>query len=175
MLDCAKRFFNALSEPPTRYRHAKREIIDVLKVLWDSATNPPLDELGFSRLPCDNAWPRVWWVGNGLLNILPIHASGYHEARPPQTVLDRVISSYAPTVRSLAYAKENEAQTASVVAEKALLASMPETLPFVRMEIECLKELLSKATIRTTVMENPGRLEVLSELPEHTIVHFACH
>ena len=79
----------------------------ILEWLWDVAVKPVLDELGFTQIPqLDEVWPRVWWVGSGLLNILPIHASGYHDSTPPQTALDRVISSYAPTVKSLAYARE---------------------------------------------------------------------
>ena len=64
--------------------------------------------------------------------------------------------------------------------EKAILIAMPTTpeqmsLPFVEMEVEDLENSFSKASIDTTVMQNPTRTEVLSELPKYTIVHFACH
>ena len=123
----------------------------------------------------------MWWVGSGLLNILPIHASGYHDSTPPQTALDRVISSYAPTVKSLSYARERAARADQVILkEKAILVAMPTTpgqksLPFVEMEVEDLENLFSKASINTRVMQNPTRTEILSELSQYTIVHFACH
>ena len=156
--------------------------MSVLKWLWDAAINPVLNELGFTQMPSHGeAWPRVWWVGSGLLNILPIHAAGYHDSTPPETTLDRVISSYAPTVKSLSYARERAARADQVkLKEKAILIAMPTTpetnsLPFVEMEIKDLKKLFFNASIDTTIMENPTRAEVLSELPKHTIVHFACH
>ena len=47
-------------------------------------------------------------------------------------------------------------------------------LPFVKEEIERLHPLLSPY-VETTVLQNPRKEEVLSELPNHDIVHFACH
>jgi hypothetical protein len=48
---------------------------------------------------------------HGLLGLLPLHAAGYHTEQPPpgqarRTVIDRVVSSYAPTVRALRYARQ---------------------------------------------------------------------
>ena len=61
---------------------------DVLEALWDYAVKQILDELGFTQTPSTGqAWPRVWWVGSGLLSVLPIHAAGYHDSNPPQTAL----------------------------------------------------------------------------------------
>jgi hypothetical protein len=39
----------------------------------------------------------MWWVPTGNLSYLPLHAAG----RDDECVLDRVVSSYTPTVRSL--------------------------------------------------------------------------
>jgi CHAT domain-containing protein len=76
----------------------------------------------------------------------------------------------------LAYSRERAERTGhSTLIEKALLVAMPETLPFVEKEIEDLKELLAKSCIDTTIIQNPGRAEVLSEIPKHSIIHFACH
>ena len=98
------------------YSDAKRKVHTVLEWLWDVAVCPVLDELGFSQTPTRESWPRVWWIGCGLLNILPIHAAGYHESasNPPLCAIDRVISSYAPTVKSLAYARERVTRVAGV-------------------------------------------------------------
>ena len=181
--DFAKRFFSAINNQDiSHYRHAKLELNAVLEWLWDAAVKPVLNELGFTQMPShDEAWPRVWWVGSGLLNILPIHAAGYHDSTPPETALDRVISSYASTVKSLSYARERVARANQVkVKEKAILVAMPTTpeqnnLPSVETEVEDLRKLFFNASIDTTVMQNPTRAEVLSELPKYAIVHFACH
>jgi CHAT domain len=135
----------------------------ILERLWDFVVKPILDELGFTQPRRDGTWSRVWWVGSGLLSILPIHASGYHDdATSLQTVLDHVISSYTPTVKSLAYARERMARTSQVTSkEKALLLAMPDALPYVNTEIDDLKKLLAKASVDTIVMQNPTKMEVL--------------
>lgn len=120
-------------------------------------------------------------MGSGLLNIFPIHASGYHDITPPQTVLDRVISFYAPTVKSLAYARTRATVPDEVIRkEKAAIVAMPVTpertdLLFVEREVMYLENLFSGASINMRVMRNPTRREVLSALPQFGIAHFSCH
>ena len=59
--DYSKRFLNAINEQdPNRYRLATREANAVLEWLWDVAVKPVLDKLGFTQIPRDGAWPRVW-------------------------------------------------------------------------------------------------------------------
>ena len=110
-----------------RYRQAMSQMNVVLEGLWDFALKPDLDELGFTEMPPpDKVWPRLWWVGSGLLSILPIHASG-RDSDPSQTALDRVIS-YAPTVKSLAYAQERVARVDQVMLkDRVIVVAMPTT------------------------------------------------
>jgi hypothetical protein len=183
LVTSAKRFLDAINTRSIgRYRHATGEPNAVLEWLWDAAVKPVLNELGFTQMPSHGEpWPRVWWVGSGLLNILPIHAAGYHDFTPPETALDRVISSYTSTIKSLSYARERLAGANQVeLKEKAILVAMPTTpeqnsLSSVETEVEDLRKLFFNASIDTTVMQNPIRSDVLSELPKHAIVHFACH
>ncbi|WP_327259604.1 MULTISPECIES: CHAT domain-containing protein [unclassified Streptomyces] len=93
-------------------RQAQDLITQVLQWLWDTAAGPVLDALGHHRQPLADAdWPRVWWAPGGLLGLLPLHAAGFHTdpADDPHrcTVMDRVISSYTPTVRALRYARQH--------------------------------------------------------------------
>ena len=149
----------------------------VLEWLWDVAVEMILNELGFTQnLSEGKVWPRVWWVGCGLLNMLPIHAAGYHDATPPRSVIDRVMSSYTTTVQSLAYARE---RVSRFHPQKALLVGMPNTpdqknLPFVEAEIIELRLLLG-SRMETTVLHEPVRAEVLSTISEYTVVHLSCH
>ena len=175
-----KRFLNAVHMlKVTDYISAKREVSEVLKWLWDVAVRPVLDKLGFVGPPKGDVWPRVWWIGCGLMNILPIHASGYHDSTSLQNAMDRVISSYIPTLKSLAYARQRFSKISTLEKQRALIIGMPKTLeqadlPFVKAEIEKLKELIP-AGIETTVLYNPSSATTLSLLQNHQIVHFACH
>jgi tetratricopeptide (TPR) repeat protein len=183
MEDFAKQFLSTINEQNLKqYSQAMSQMNSILEGLWDFAVKPILNELGFTQMPrSGESWPRVWWIGSGLLCILPIHASGYHDSVPPQTALDRVISSYSPTIKALAYARERIARAnQNTPKEKAILVAMPTTpekgiLSFVKREIEELEDLFSRTSIYIKVIHNPTRMETLSELFRYTIVHFACH
>ncbi|ONI76026.1 hypothetical protein ALI144C_35545 [Actinosynnema sp. ALI-1.44] len=100
--------------------------VETLEWLWDNVTGPVLGALGHSGRPADGAkWPRVWWAPGGLLGLLPLHAAGYHgDTSGERTVMDRVVSSYTPTVRALRHARERDSD---VPAGSALIVAMPST------------------------------------------------
>ena len=161
------------------YAESRRQLTEILQWLWDVAVGPILQELGHrENRGHDEPCPRVWWIGSGLLNTLPIHAAGYHDSTPPRSAIDRVVSSYSPTLKSLAHARER-IMSDQMQEQKAVLIAMPETpeqsdLKFAGKEVSDLQKLLSPH-IATTVIQNPTRHEVLSLLPENQIVHFSCH
>ena len=98
----------------------------------------------------------------GCLGLLPIHAAGHHtepltgdQAR--RTVMDRVISSWTPTIRALRYARQHHP---SLPAGRALIVAMPATpglpgggeLPNVPMEVARVRALLPD----TVLLAEPG-------------------
>jgi CHAT domain-containing protein len=113
---------------------------------------------------------------------LPWHAAGHHEdaaagVPAPRTVMDRVVSSYTTTIRTLAYARQTPAAAG---ASPALVVSMPVTpgamdLPSVPAEAARVTALLR--TAGATVLSGPLATHdsVLGALPGHHVAHFACH
>ena len=175
----SNQFIHAIQANIDSYRRAKVELKNVLEWLWDVAVNPILAELGFLTPLPTQIWPRVWWVASGLLNLLPIHAAGYHDISPPQAAIDHVISSYTPTIKALKFAMERLRRGPEVIIQKAILVGMPQTpeygdLSFAAQEIEELQQLLS-GHIETTVVEQPTKERVLSILSQHQILHLSCH
>lgn len=176
----AKSFYDAVTAGSRFHLKARSEIAKVLEWLWDVAVGPVLDELGFTQPPSPTgSWPRVWWVGSGLLNLFPIHAAGYHGQGSTQNALDRVVSSYTPTLRSLMYARENMATASRVKPQKAMLVGMLRTpgqtnLPHVQEEIEELRKLLSPH-VEIKAIDDPTKARILSTLQDYHIVHLACH
>lgn len=158
---------------------SRRDLKKVLEWLWDVAINPIFDLIGFNSSPLDGeAWPQVWWIASGLLNLLPIHAAGYHDDGSGRTVVDRVISSYTPTIRSLQYARDRMKNWVSSKPIKALAVVMPDTpghakLENVKAELHMLQMQLHHMFL--TVKTSPTRTEVLDELAKHQLVHFSCH
>jgi CHAT domain-containing protein len=121
----------------------------------------------------------VWWVGSDLLSLFPIHAAGYHDSGSQQNVMDRVISSYTPTIKALAYARERSTALSNLLSHKVMLVAMSTTpahtdLPFVEMEVEELRKVFP-SSIQIMTMLNSTKETVISALPNHQIVHMSCH
>ena len=154
----------------------------VLEWLWDVAAGPILDKLGFQETPSGDKWPHVWWIPTSMMSYLPLHAAGYHYANSSRTVLDRVVSSYSPSIKALLYARRYTARTnPSTTFDQALLISMPETrqlppLPFAKAEVKMLSQLLSSLPgLKLKELTNPSKEEVLGDLNVSKIFHFAGH
>jgi tetratricopeptide (TPR) repeat protein len=138
----------------------------VLAWLWEAAAEPVLHALGFGEPVTQGPWPRVWWVASGLLSLLPVHAAGQ--------VMDRVISSYTPTVRALAHARSRRCAvppSRSLIVAMASPAAGGAGLPWAAHEARSLRSLLP----RPTVLMEPAVAEALRGLDGCAIAHFACH
>lgn len=152
---------------------------DVLNWLWEAAVEPVLDSLGHTGEPTDGAWPRVWWCPVGPLTFLPFHAAGRHhpETRPGACVLDRVVSSYTPTLRTLIKARTRP--TARTGRRRMLLVALPETperppLPDAEEDVEAVSAFFPE---RTSVIVGPEatRDAVRRALGDHSWAHITCH
>jgi hypothetical protein len=173
---------------------AQAMLRQVLRWLWDVAVEPVLLALGHHGPPATGqSWPRVWWAPGGLLGLLPIHAAGHHARLPDprhRTAMDRVVSSYTPTIGALAHAR-TRAAAAPVAADRSLIVAMPTTpglprggrLYQVPAEAALLCSRLphpvlltnAAAPDRTPADRTATKPNVLAHLPGCAIAHFACH
>ncbi|MFE2943778.1 CHAT domain-containing protein [Streptomyces sp. NPDC059255] len=147
--------------------------------LWDEICGPVLDALGHTRAPgAGTPPPRVWWCPTGLLNLLPLHAAGHHHepcGDRPRTVLDRVVSSYTPTVRALLAARSRPAATGP--GRMLFVAPEPVGLPTLPALAEDREALAGCFGERLTRLEGPAATSeaVLAALRSHSWVHFSTH
>jgi hypothetical protein len=175
------------------YTIAKQALVDarrqrdvtlerVVEWMWDGITEPILSALGFVGVPAaGRPWPRVWWCPTGLLTLLPLHAAGYHgtsDGPAPRTVIDRVVSSYTPTLRALVEARQGAAAT-SDDSGRLLMVAVPNAsgevpLGNVARERDLLAEVFHG---RFTLLEDEQATwdAVRAELPRHRWAHFSCH
>ncbi|MDI3409236.1 CHAT domain-containing protein [Streptomyces cavernicola] len=146
---------------------AQRTVHATLSWLWETVTGPVLDHLGAQ------AGERVWWSPGGGLGTLPLHAAA--PAEGARGALDRVVSSYTPTLRALHHARLRCARTAGsgalVVAVTAAEGLAP--LPAARREAAEVARLLPGAEVLTDGAAT--RAAVVGALPRYAYAHFACH
>lgn len=133
--------------------------------LWDAIVGPVLEELGFTKeLATSTPLPHIRWIGVGSLSQAPFHAAGYHSPGSKQNAMSRVISSYVPTLRTLAFSQEK--QMRQRFQPRFLTIAIPETsgalpLPHVKQEITEIRNVLYGAGIEVSVLE-PQPVEVIT-------------
>ncbi|WP_344530265.1 CHAT domain-containing protein, partial [Streptomyces rectiviolaceus] len=82
-------------------QRAQQVVRETLAWLWQVVTGPVLDHLAVRAAP-DGPRPRMWWSPAGALGTMPLHAAA--PADGVSGALDRVVSSYTPTLRALHHA-----------------------------------------------------------------------
>ncbi|KAK6524179.1 hypothetical protein TWF694_005839 [Orbilia ellipsospora] len=162
-------------------------VTDTLEWLWDVVCHPVLDALGFKESIKDDRWPRVWWIPTGLLSQLPLHAAGYHKEGSTETVIDRVMSSYASSIKALVYGRRYQVRdSAEPGTEDDALVVVPmkhtlglpgnQILPFVEAEAEMLTGLCPSLRLKS-VTPALRKDDVLRHLGTRScrMFHFAGH
>ena len=172
-------FLELLKYPPAQVRHANVALTKILEWLWDAIVEPVLKELGFTSRPVGNDWPKVWWVPTGKLTFLPIHAAGYHGAEDLlNTALDRVVSCYASTARSMNQARAKSLSSSQSTEKSLLLVSMKDTPDRTSLraeeEVAVVKALLPNSSV-VEVIKEPSKADVVSKIPHFNVIHLACH
>ena len=176
---------NSENEPlsPTVISALEEALTGTLAWLWDAIAEPVVAALGHTQPPSPGKpWPRVWWCPTGPLIMLPLHAAGRHDpaSTAGRSVLDRVISSYAPTLRALVEARAAASTARPDDEERLLLVTLPDTpgqqpLHAVTRERDLLINLLPED--RYTLLENAAatRETVRTALGRHAWAHLSCH
>lgn len=159
------------------------DISPLLGRMWDTIAKPVMEVLGFDKPVVNDRWPHMWWVLAGAFSHLPLHAAGYHRPGSVDSVIDRVISSYAPTVKALVHWRRQKPPSNSAGgAHRALLVAMPNTpsqkaLPAVNEEVLMLEKLwpLLGLDVEALSQSQARKEEVVSRLKQCKIFHFAGH
>jgi hypothetical protein len=147
-------------------RSMERDLTDLLDWLWHAVGRPVLNALGGSR-PA-----RLWWCPTGLFAMLPLHAAQPRDGSPG--MLDRVVSSYTPTVAALRHSRApRPAKPASLVVVS--VGNLP------RQELKGAKAeaaaVVSAADRPAEWLDSSGATPdaVLAALTRASWSHFCCH
>lgn len=180
-LDAIRQYTEAKQTIQDSERDRDQTLAAVLTWLWDEIADPLLTALGLLSAPePGQPWPRLWWCPTGLLTLLPLHAAGHYDESGQsygRAVLDRVVSSYTPTLRALLEARRPlDSQPDDKRILVVALADTPGELPLadVARERDLLASLFAG---HVTVLEGEAATweAVRNELPRHRWAHFSCH
>ena len=144
-----------------------------------------LTALGRTSAPeTGDPWPRVWWCPTGPLTVLPIHAAGHHprlrtaDTGDTDCVLDRVISSYTPTLTALT-ASGSPSDAVPVTATDRRHARHPRSAAAARGPSRARSPRTPLPAWRDQPPALPGHRQpaaaVLAAIATHSWVHLACH
>lgn len=180
----SKQFHNTLKNIKQERESASTCLKEMMEWLFDVLVEPVLTFLKFGKPKSGiTTLPRIWWIVSGPLSGLPLHAAGRYDRTSGlliNGVLDRAVSSYAPTARVLLYSKQtvSKAFNAQLHQRRALLVSMSKTegqpdLPHAKPEVDAIQSVLGKGTC--TILETPDVQTVLDSIRDTSYVHFSCH
>jgi CHAT domain-containing protein len=140
----------------------------MLTWLWTAVVAPVLAEIR------PGPGHRVWWCPTGPLTLLPLHAATSPDGR--ESAMDRVVSSYTPTVRALA---ESDGPETRVPADSILTVIQRDTpgmvpLPNAVRERDTLRE-LTGGQLTELDGNRATRAAVAARVADHRVAHFSCH
>jgi tetratricopeptide (TPR) repeat protein len=158
-------------------KKASEAVHNTLKWLWDVAVGPVLEELGFIKTPeGSEQWPRIWWVCCGLLSLFPIHAAGHHTDGSDRTALDRVVSSYAVTLKTLSRSRDLVIHEPERIQRVQLvgMSKTPKQRELVWVE-EVMVQLAKLMKSAGHPLLNPRKKRFLEALKDVELLHLICH
>ena len=182
--DAGRRHLLAARDLEAAHQRVDTMLTDLQSWMWQTIAEPVLAELGYTETPTDDAstWPRVWWCPTGPLTILPLHTAGIHSSRDKgRAVLDRVVSSYTPTLRALLESRSSgdEEGTEGEERDRLLFVDVPD-LP----DLAPIDNAAERAALLRAFPEHRRRVlntaeatteTVHAALAQHRWVHFSCH
>ncbi|MCR3749181.1 CHAT domain-containing protein [Lentzea californiensis] len=154
------------------YDEAQRAAAAVLDRLWHVVVAPVL-----AALPEAEGRPRLFWCPTGPLATMPLHAAT--DATSGRCCLDLAVSSYVPSLRSLAAALARRGGGQEI--EEFLTIALDDhpdeklALVHVKAEVATVERLLPGARHKALLNLQATRAAAAAELARHRFVHVSCH
>jgi tetratricopeptide (TPR) repeat protein len=163
-----------------QYRANTRDISHVLAWLWHAVVAPVPQKVGTVYQMERLELPRIWWLGVGLMGLFPFHAAHDASCGLQDSTMNRVISSYTPTIKTLFHSRRKKFKLFEDSDARLLLVTMTQT-PGRRRDLTAAKleaENVRRAVGQTCVVSErpqPRITEVLRDLGDFDVIHCACH
>ncbi|WP_238009397.1 CHAT domain-containing protein [Dactylosporangium sp. AC04546] len=155
-------------------RAAHQTLLDVLAWLYDTVVAPVLAKLALEPTGPGGELPQIWWCPTGPLTMLPLHAAGHYGPGGTESLLDRAVSSYVPTIGALHRARSaaDPAPAGALIVAQPLTPDLPP-LPYADEEARIVRGRLPAGTVLSGAEATAE--QVLARLAEHGWAHLSCH
>lgn len=166
---------------PDRTIHKRnKELRRILKWLWDVAVRPVLQCIDLLGSKPPGRLPRIWWVTYGQMGLAPLHAAGCQWGKSMENTVSHVVSSYIPSFKALAHARERSLSGHMGRDQKYLIVAMPKTTGWPDLsivdEIDAIHNSIEGTGIpEPEVLDTPTKKDVLRKLQDASVAHFICH
>ncbi|SHN38541.1 CHAT domain-containing protein [Cryptosporangium aurantiacum] len=154
---------------------AEDELRTLLAWSWRTVVGPILDRLAL--LPRSDDWPRLWWCPASVLALLPLHAAQYYDAATlaDTGALDRVVSSYTPTLAALLEARDRPADPRPTLLAVGCGADLARAEEEARSVYDVARRTSAGGDAELLLSSDANRAAVLAGLTRHGWLHFAGH
>ncbi|VDB99559.1 unnamed protein product [Peniophora sp. CBMAI 1063] len=153
---------------------------NLLGHLWTWVADPVLRALDLTGTVRKDVQPHVTWCPTGALTRVPLHAAGLYSEPSGPRVFNYVVSSYAPSIASLARAsaglqKQQSTPTLLVVTQPNTPGQSP--LPGTVAEGRQLQRMFGEARLQCNALNHKQatREAVRAVMARDTWAHFSCH
>lgn len=146
---------------------------EMLAWLWRDVTEPVLRWLAENnQLNADGGeLPRLWWCPAGWLAHLPLHAAGLADSTR-NSVMDRVVSSYTPSLSQLIRARWPGAHDRPRPGARMLVLAPDSNLPSARPEADMVCRFFPDHLL---LPADAAKADYLREIGRHPLLHFVGH
>ncbi|XEV01119.1 hypothetical protein FSHL1_006406 [Fusarium sambucinum] len=174
---------------PEKFPEFDRDVSDFkynpwrfLEWLWTTICRPCLNALGFTEaLGGDAQWPHIWRIPTNSFSQFPLHAAGIYAPGSKETVLDRVVSSYASSIKALQHGRQRRRELMDEKNQQnaAIIVAMEETegqmsLPNAKTETDKVRTLCQSLNLEVTTPPR-RKADILEHLKKCRVLHFAGH
>lgn len=161
-------------------RNTNDKVEKELEYWWYNLVKSVLKKLGLLRETASGeSLPRIWWVGTGIMSLIPLHAVGSHGEDALENALSHVVSSHVPTLKIMQSLRSRRAISINPGSRKLVIVSMPSTpgnygTLDTEEEANAITE-HSKSVADVTTLIRPTKDAVIEALKTSLLAHFACH
>ncbi|KAI0252344.1 TPR-like protein [Lactifluus subvellereus] len=155
-----------------KYDHVLRQTLEELSELVGQPVINRLMELGIPEQS------RIWLCPTSVLASLPIHAAGPISSHTniKRYLCDIFVCSYTPSLSALIASRSRNLSGSASGQPSLLIVGQPdESLPGVDSETRSIECLVSSGSVTRIAGEAATPENVITHLPMHPWVHFACH